>query len=392
MNKKLLTVLLIVITYLATTGISYSLFAGKQADDFSSVTPVDEKSTSQNDYEALVFDQNQKKTEECPISGAMYSKQQRAWWEKHRPLGVMIENTTDARPQSGLSFADTVYEAVAEGGITRFLTIFYCQDAGIIGPVRSARTYFVDFISEYGEFPLYGHVGGANTDGPADAIGQIEQYGWKAYNDLDQFGVPFPVYKQIKNRNNRDVATEHTMYSNTSSLWNYAAKKRDITDKDKDGNSWDEAFTPYSFKEDAKETERPAVQTAHIEFWEGQGDFAVDWAYDKATNTYLRKVGGKAHMDRNTNKQLAAKNVVVLFMQENRANDGYQNNLHLVYKNKGTGKAIILQDGKQIKGTWRKDKRTSKTKILAADGSELTFNRGLIWFQILPLDGVAQIK
>jgi len=60
--------------------------------------------------------------------------------------------------------------AVAEGGITRFLALFYCQDAGQVGPVRSARTYFVDFASEYADNPLYAHVGGANQPGPADAL------------------------------------------------------------------------------------------------------------------------------------------------------------------------------------------------------------------------------
>ena len=94
------------------------------------------------------FDDSLPKTEKCPLTNQLFSKQQREWWEKHRPLGVMIENHEEARPQSGLSSADIVYEAVAEGGITRFLAVFYCQDAGVVGPVRSARTYFIDFISE----------------------------------------------------------------------------------------------------------------------------------------------------------------------------------------------------------------------------------------------------
>ncbi len=79
------------------------------------------------------FDPNLPKTEPCPINGTLYSTQQRDWWQKHRPLGVMIENSSDARPQSGISYADIVYEAVAEGGITRTLDIFYCQDAPLVG-------------------------------------------------------------------------------------------------------------------------------------------------------------------------------------------------------------------------------------------------------------------
>ena len=377
---------------MVSAGISYSVFSGNSLLSTAPPPPTIEESAKDNDYEAVAFDQSLPKTEVCPLSGVKYSKQQKAWWDKHRPLGVMIENHTEARPQSGLSFADVIYEAVAEGGITRLLVVFHCQDAGIIGPVRSARTYFVDFISEYSEYPLYAHVGGANTDGPADAIGQIGTYGWRFYNDLDQFGVPYPIYKQIGSRNGHEVATEHTMYSNTSRLWDYAAKKRDIAYKDKDGNAWDESFVPYEYKEDAPASDRPAAQIVNVKYWGGFDDFFVDWTYNKESNAYLRKNGGTSHMDRNTDKQLQVKNVVVLLMQESRANDGYENNLHLIYKDKGTGKAIIFMDGKEIKGTWKKDKRTSRTQLFASSGSKIELNPGLTWFHILPLEGVVEAK
>ena len=118
------------------------------------------------------------KTEACPLNGELNTKTNKALWEKRRPLGIMVENTLEARPQSGLSNADVIFEVVAEGGITRFLSVFYCQDAEMVGPVRSARVYFVDFISGFGESPLYAHVGGANTPGPADAIGHLSKMGW----------------------------------------------------------------------------------------------------------------------------------------------------------------------------------------------------------------------
>src|SRR5688572_18433573 len=64
----------------------------------------------------ITFDENAPKTESCPLNGAKYSKAQKQWWEKHRPLGIMIENHEESRPQSGITYADVVYEAVAEGG------------------------------------------------------------------------------------------------------------------------------------------------------------------------------------------------------------------------------------------------------------------------------------
>ena len=65
------------------------------------------------------------KTEECPLNGGMFTTVERDIWQARRPMGVMIENHLDSRPQSGLSRADIIYEAVAEGGITRLLALFY---------------------------------------------------------------------------------------------------------------------------------------------------------------------------------------------------------------------------------------------------------------------------
>ena len=157
------------------------------------------------------------KTEVCPLNGQLFSKARKKLWETRRPLGVAIENHLEARPQSGLSKADVVYEAVAEGGITRFLALFYCQDAKPIGPVRSARIYFLKLLQGYGNNPLYAHVGGANTPGPADALGEIRDLGWDGYNDMNQFAVPFPYYYRDYERL-PDRATEHTMYSDRKSV------------------------------------------------------------------------------------------------------------------------------------------------------------------------------
>ena len=387
-NNKILIGIGALGLYLLTTGISYTLFSNFGSADTAS--PV--QTAKKNSFNALEFDSKAPRTEECPLNGAKYSKEQRKWWEKHRPLGVMIENHEEARPQSGMSSADVIYEAIAEGGITRFLTVFYCQDAGIVGPVRSARTYFLDFISEYGSYPLYAHVGGANTPGPADALGQIVEYGWNVYNDLNQFSIGFPTFKRDESRLGRPVATEHTMYSTTTQLWAVGAS-RGLTNKDKDGDEWDETFVKYSFKDDLDLSDRPASQRVDVEFWESQPDYAVTWDYDPATNTYLRKNAGIAHMDNNTKKQYAAKNVVVLYMKESRANDGYEGNLHEIFGTKGTGGALVFQDGEKIVATWKKVDREGRTVLTnTKTGKEVEFNRGQIWFQIVPNYNTVAVK
>ena len=389
MNKKIF-IFLAVGVYLLATGISYAVFSGQSSGGSSAPTPGTPSASKDNDYEAITFNDADPKTEECPLNGAMYSKKQKNWWGKHRPLGVMIENHLDARPQSGISFSDVTYEAVAEGGITRTLNVYYCQDAGIVGPVRSARTYFLDFISEYGQYPLYAHVGGANTPGPANALGQINDYGWGQYNDLNQFSIGFPTYKRDESRLGRDVATEHTMYSVTNKLWAVGAK-RELTDKDKEGKAWDDDFVKYSFKEDAPLEKRPASQSINIEFW-NDASYFVDWAYDSKDNLYLRKNGGVEHIDRNTKKQLSTRNLVVLFMTERHANDGYEDNAHMLYGTEGTGKALIFMDGKQTKGTWKKKDREGRLTLTDSSGEEIKFNRGKIWFEVQATDGVVTVK
>lgn len=328
------------------------------------------------------------KTEECPINGEKLTKEEKALWEGRRPLVVMIENHTDARPQSGLSSADIVYEAVAEGGITRFATIFYCKDAQYIGPVRSARVYYISFAAEYGNNPLYAHVGGANTPGPADALGKLHTIKWAGFNDLNQFSINFPYffrdYDRLPGR-----ATEHTMYSSTQKLWEYAQKSRKLTNVDEDGLSWDSTYQKWEFKDD-EPSKVPTAGTANFDFWSGKSAYSVEWKYAPKLNTYLRFNGGKSHIDKNTNKQLNAKNVIVLFMQESKANDGYEKGAHLLYKTTGTGKGIVFQDGNAIDITWNKKSDTAKMQLTTKTGESVKLNRGKIWFEIVPLGNVVK--
>jgi hypothetical protein len=196
---------------------------------------------------SVTVSEGEPKTEECPLNGKMYGASQKKIWGQKRPLGMMVQNHEQARPQSGLSQADVIYEAVAEGGITRFLVMYYCEAPTIVGSVRSARVHFMKFLREYGDNPLYGHVGGANQPGPADALGLIDKLKWAGYNDLNQFSVPFPNYWRDADRlPNR--ATEHTVYTNPVKLWEFAKTKRKLTNVDENGVAWDVNFQNIIFR------------------------------------------------------------------------------------------------------------------------------------------------
>lgn len=373
-QKILVLIILATVVYVGSASVSLSIFSKVIP---SGITTEEGKApTLPGPANIVDEDANEPKTESCPLNGSLKSKKARESWEKRRPLAVMIENHSEARPQSGLSSADVIYEAVAEGGITRFMAIYYCNLSDVqVGPVRSARTYYLDWLGEYDG--LYAHVGGANTPGPADALGQIIRYKVK---DLNQFSIGFPVFWRDYQRLSHPVATEHTMYSTTQKLWEVGAKRGWIA-TDSAGLKWNANFVPWKFKDDKGGGTTSKIT---VNFWESQPDYTVEWNYDTASNTYKRKNSGDNHMDLNNNQQLTTKTIIVQFEKESNANDGYPGNVHLLYGTVGSGKALIFQDGQVIEGKWTKPTRISRSKYVDDKGKEVQLNKGQIWIQTVP--------
>ena len=368
LNKKIAKIIAGALAlYILSAGLSYMVFNRILAKPINFNTPFGSLSDLTSGNEEGTKDRS------CPLNGAMYTKNREETWAKRRPLGVMIENHTDARPIIGLSRSDVIYEAVAEGGITRFLAVFLCQDAGDIAPVRSARTYFLDWVSEYDA--LYAHVGGANTPGPANALGQIRDYG---IMDMDQFGLGFPTYWR-----GTDKLAPHNVHSTTKKLWE-AAEERKFGVEDENGKRWDDKFVQWKFKDDASLESRGSQGDITVPFWDQYSDYTVTWKYDRDANVFRRFHGQETQTDPLTKEHLSAKNVIVQFQTEKKANDGYPDG-HLLYGTVGSGKALIFQDGKATEGKWVKDSRTARTKFLDAKGKEVELVRGLVWIETIPV-------
>ncbi len=382
MNKKLAYVICFVV-FIVSIFLSFTIVSGGQiGPKLKTAYKAPSTNTANSDY----IDPSEPTTETCPLNGQKYPKSQKTKWEKRRPLIIMVENHPEARPQSGLSSADNVYEIVAEGGITRFMSVFYCRDAQYVGPVRSARIYFIKLAQGYGDHPLYAHVGGANTDGPANALGELSDLGWANYNDMNEFSVPFPnFYRDPDRLPNR--ATEHTMYTSTTKLWTYAANNRKLTNIDTDGVSWDKEFSGWKFKDDAKQSERGTTSKINFGFWStaDSSNFQVAWNYDPQSNSYVRSNGGQPHLDKNTGKPLTSKNVIVAFAKETPVNDGYENGQHLLYGIIGSGDALVFQDGNVIKGTWKKIDETTMIRFYDQSGKEVSLVRGQDFVEVLPI-------
>jgi hypothetical protein len=376
MNRSIAFGVALLLFLLSAYG-SYSLFATSSSEEIAYEVPIEENA-------GLVEDENVPKTEECPINGKMHSEARRQLWETRRPMGVMVENSLDARPQSGLNAADVVYEVVAEGGITRFLSIFYCQDSEYVGPVRSARIYFIKLLQGYGDYPLYAHVGGAATPGKADALGEIKDLGWDLYNDLDQFAVGYPNYWRDYDRL-PNVATEHTMYINPVKLFDYAKENRKLTNVDEEGEAWNDNFEPWKFQDGEA---GDSVTNIKYGFWDGpsySSDYTVTWSYDKGGNKYLRDNGGVPHVDKNTDEQLEASSIVVVFANESTVNDGYEAGTHLYYDIVGSGDVMVFQNGDVVEGTWEKESEEDMLRFYDESGAEIELVRGKIWVSVLPI-------
>ena len=385
-SKLIMVIVSFLGIYLLSTGASWAIFSYLRQEPGS---PTKSQTTESG---RAALDLSLPKSEVCPINGAKYTEPERQIWETRRPIAAMIENHVDSRPASGLSKADVIYEAVAEGGITRFLTIFYCGAAAEdikIAPVRSARIYFIEWASEYGEKPIFMHVGGANDFGnngstakDARALEYLQKIGWRVAggNDFDTtFDSGYPIFWRDYERLDHPVATEHTMTASLDAAYSQA-EKRGFAYKDADGNTWNENFVSWKFADD-KSLPDANVSKISFGFWDNKPDYDVVWNYNSSDNTYLRSNGGKEAIDLNTNKILSAKNVVIQFVKEKGPVD---KNLHMLYTTTGTGNALVFQNGGVIKATWEKDTVGSRTRFFDSNGKEISFVRGQIWLEEVP--------
>ena len=390
---SLKTIIALVATFLISGGLAYALVPA------SGGILISPKVTDSDSVNSTGFGQfaNEAKTEICPLNGQLYSKSEKALWETRRPILAMIENDVTVRPQSGLSLADIVYEAVAEGGITRFMGVFYCgaqSDVARVAPVRSARIYFVNIAAEYNT-PVYMHVGGANcgrdestgqcvSNPKAFAIEALAKLGWRkpGGNDFDTTGdIGIPVMKRDYDRfgDGATWATEHTYVGYLPFAWK-EAEKRGFTGKMADDTTWLSGFKTWKTDANLVATGTPATDIK-FEFWKNYSDFAVEWKYDATKKVYLRSNAGVAHMDFDTKEQLSAANVIVQFAKETALGDYGK---HLYYDVIGSGTGYLFQNGTATEITWKKTNQKSRTIFSDKSGKEVTLASGKIWVEILP--------
>jgi len=311
------------------------------------------------------------------LTGVLYSASEAAVINGQRPLSVMVNNHVDARPQSGLIYADIVYEVVAEGGITRYLAFFQSNTPEKIGPVRSIREYYLMIVKELGDAMVM-HIGYS-----PQALLAIDTWPARSLFRGGCESVPGCEWRS----NPRNVAYEHTAFVNGLILRQLATNL-----------GWEGVgpVTLWKFKDDTtKYASKPAATNLTIDFWE-KGDYSGIFKYDPQTNTYLRFTGYDSSgnpipvMDQEqTTQQVAVSNVIVQFAVESSIAEDVKGRLG--YQLIGSGKAIVFLDGKVIDATWSKADRDSRTIFYDTDGNEIQFNKGKFWVSIVPDRNVAQV-
>ena len=288
-----------------------------------------------------------------------------------RPLAVMIPNSPDARPQSGVNEADVVYEALTEGPVTRFMAIFWSNQSQFkLMPVRSIRAYFLRWLLEYNDIVVM-HTGYAATDNPAtNALAILKDYNVKTLI----WDYPWAYDDKCK----KTTPVWDCAFTDSITLWN-TAQSHGWTGAKWNGISEDKQW---KFKNSPDLIASETANTINIPFLYTNDYSQTYWTYDTANNRYLRfDYNHRPQIDLNNNTQINTKTLVVEQVPFVQTHDIKDRSEQAVI---GTGKTYVFEDGKVIQGTWRKNDIKAKTRFFDQNGLEIAFNRGRIWISVVP--------
>ncbi len=273
-------------------------------------------------------------------------------------IAVMVENSADAWPLAGMSDARLVYEAPVEGDIPRFMLLFERgDDVDKVGPVRSARPYYLDWLSEYGG-AMYMHVGGSPA--ALETLKTTEDL-----FDLNEF------YRSWYFWRSDDRYAPHNTYTR-SKLWqkawdDYEGEQRDVP-------AW-----VYSAQEtcEATNTDQSCATDITVEFLPGR--YSVRWEYSSSTGQYQRYQGSTRQLDQD-GTPVVADTIIVQRVEAETIDNVGRKRIDTI----GSGELTVLRDGHVETGTWHKDARQSRTWWHDESGDNIALKPGKIWVEVLP--------
>ncbi len=314
-----------------------------------------DKSGSENQSDLDAAPESYKFT--CPFDGVSLEA-----LPKGAPLAVIIDNHPRARPQSGLANADMVVETLAEGGVTRFLAIYYHGEASRVGPVRSARSYFIDLAMSVNAVLV--HAGGS-----PDALSYMRSNSFPHLNEFN-YGKHFS--------RDRQRSAPHNLYTSTENLQNLVRQE-----------GWDhpEQMAGFHFKKDQEASELFATEAQAADVLISNEieigfprQYDVSYTYDPENKAYSRFIAGEPHTDELTGSQIQPRNIIVKFVKT-RVIDG-QGRLQIDVV--GHGRALVFTEGKVIEAVWTNKDRNQPSVFETVEGQVIELLPGQVWVEMVP--------
>lgn len=353
-----------IIAFLLTLAVPLLLFSGcgKSKDTLASV-PEQDLPASTAPAQSNAETQTTQVPEEEPKSSNPFVPIEKGI----RPYAVMIDNEgIRVLPQGGLDKAQIIYEIIVEGGETRLMPVFWGVDPTMIGPVRSARHYFLDYALEHDA--IYVHYGQS-----PQALSDIKSLKVTAINGLYIGKKAF--WDITKDRNNwQDTYTSMEKLK----LYAESVKYRTTTEKEPVFEYYQDRTEPVS--ED---------NVAEIEL-KYSSAYTSGFKYDENSRMYLRFRKGKPQMERVSGEQLKAENIIIQITNVSLIDGDIKGRMEV--KTVGKGKGYYITEGKKVNIKWSKASRSKPTIYTTEDGTPLKLNPGQTWIQIMPSSGKITFK
>ena len=327
MKKKILSVILLFLTL--TTHISCT------SNKINSNSDLTQENTEESNSNDIFFTAN--------YSGEI-SKED---INTNIPFMAIIENSPDSRPQSGLSDADIIYETSAEGNIPRFIALFHSKSPTKIGPIRSARPYFIHIAKE-NNLP-FAHCGGSE-----EALNTInDNYSIMSINEISNGDYFW-----------RDDTRKapHNLYTSSDKIREYIKN-----------SNWTISPTKF-YKFDSSVYENSTLNVANNLKISINKDYSTSYVYKNSH--YYKYMDDKIAIDSNNDKPLSFSNIIIQKTDITTHPDNVHLNINLV----GKGDGFILSQGKYLPITWKCSSEDSKTYLYDKDGNEISLTPGrTIW-------------
>lgn len=290
----------------------------------------------------------------CPFCGLKVEKKSQI---KRSSLVIKVENSPDARPQSGLSKACLIYEFPVEGFITRFNVIYLHGESETVGPVRSGRLPDLEILGQYQGVLVF--------SGASKKV--MRELRASPFLLLDHGGHGNLFWRSRYRR------MPHNLYTDTRKIRSYLSRNELEKRIEHQG---------FLFKDDTPAT-TPTATSLKVDF---SSTCRARFVYDSKTNSYIRYQSSRVSVDALSGKKLRAKNVIFFFakltwsgLKDKRGSQSPDFSLT------GQGRALLFIDGKVVKGKWFS--RNGTPWFADEKGERLTFNRGLTWIEVIPSNG-----